>query len=279
MIKKNIQVKKASGKDESFTPYKLENSLLRAGADIETSSAIVKEIEEWIYDGVSTKQIYARAFSLLRPKKIAAALRYKVKQAILELGPSGYPFEIFIGKIFEKQGYSVQVGQILEGYCITHEMDVIATKENIQCLVECKFSSDEYKHINVHVPLYVRSRVDDIIKKRINFPEYQSFSFSGWVVTNKRFSQESIDYGKCSGLNLLGWDYPKGYSLSDLIERLKIYPITILNHLTKKEKQLLINQGIVTCSQILLNPEVLDKFGLTKKTHDVLLKEISDICN
>ncbi|MDO8929936.1 MAG: restriction endonuclease [Bacteroidota bacterium] len=274
----NILVRKASGVEEPFEKYKLERSLRNAGADDGLVQEIAKNIEEWITSGLTTKKIYSRAFSLLRRKEIGVAIRYKLKQAIMELGPSGYPFEDFIGHLFDKQGYEVKVGQILEGHCVTHEMDVIATENKIQHLVECKYSSDQGKQISVQVPLYVRSRINDIIKKREESPEYAGFSFSGWVVTNTRFSADALQYGKCSELHLLGWDYPYGNGLKDLIERLKIYPITILSQLTKDEKQTLLNRGIVICPQIFNKPEIIDSLQLSKTKYNALEKEINDLC-
>lgn len=277
--KNSIFIRKASGEEELFETYKLERSLRNAGADNVLIEEIVKNIVGWLSTGLTTKKIYSRAFSLLRRSKTGAASRYKLKQAIMELGPTGYPFENLIGKLFEQQGFEVKVGQIIDGTCVTHEMDVIATGKNVQHLVECKYSSDQGKQISVQVPLYVRSRVNDIIDKRKTFPEYAGFSFSGWVVTNTRFSADSLQYGNCSGLHLLGWDYPNGNGLKELIERLKIYPITILSNLTKKEIQHLLNQNIITCSQLKSNPEVLDALQLSKTKYNALTNEINEICN
>ncbi|HCY40665.1 MAG TPA: ATP-binding protein [Prolixibacteraceae bacterium] len=277
--KNSIFIRKASGEEELFETYKLERSLRNAGADNDLIDEIVKNIVGWLSTGLTTKKIYSRAFSLLRRSKTGAASRYKLKQAIMELGPTGYPFENLIGKLFEQQGFEVKVGQIIDGTCVTHEMDVIATGKNVQHLVECKYSSDQGKQISVQVPLYVRSRVNDIIDKRKTFPEYAGFSFSGWVVTNTRFSADSLQYGNCSGLHLLGWDYPNGNGLKELIERLKIYPITILSNLTKKEIQHLLNQDIITCSQLKSKPEVLDALQLSKTKYNALTNEINEICN
>ncbi len=278
-IKRNILVRKASGDEEPFEIFKLERSLRNAGADNDLVQEIVKNIAEWITSGLTTKNIYSRAFSLLSRKKKGVASRYKLKQAIIELGPTGYPFEDFIGHLFKKQGYEVKVGQMIEGYCVSHEMDVIATDKKIQHLIECKYSSDQGKQISVQVSLYVRSRVDDIIKKRKESPAYAHFSFSGGIVTNTRFSSDALQYGECSGLHMLAWDYPVGNGLKDLIERLKIYPITILGQLTKNEKQKLLNQGFVTCLQILNNPEILDSLQLSRTKYIALEKEINEICS
>lgn len=276
--KKNILIKKASGDEQVFIAEKLEHSLLNAGAKTETVAKIVADIQNWISPGVTTKEIYRRAFSILHREATTPAIRYKLKQAIFELGPTGYPFEFLIGQLFKQKGYTTQVGIIVEGHCITHEMDVIATLDYAQHLMECKYHKDQGKHVSIQVPLYVRSRVDDIIRKREGIEEYRGYSFTGWVVTNTSFSPDSIRYGRCSGLNLLAWDYPIGEGLKTMIEDFKIYPITILESLNTIEQQHLLNQGIVTCSQLLENTDSLQAFGFGQNKYDALKKEIKQIC-
>lgn len=275
---KTVLVKKASGEEEPFEKEKLIHSLRNAGAKNEVILKVVDDIENWIYSGVTTKKIYTRAFAILRRERTSAAIRYRLKQAIMELGPTGYPFEHLMGQIFRTQGFDTVVGTVIAGDCVSHEMDVVATNKNIQYLVECKYSKDQGKQVSIQVPLYVKSRVDDIIRKRKTLPEYEGLAFAGWVVTNARFSSDSIQYSKCRGLHLLAWDYPKGNGLKDIIEKLKIYPITVVHNLTKKEKQSLLNQGIVTSNQVLQNPTLLDDMQLSKKKSDAILKELNDIC-
>jgi len=273
-----ILIKKASGEEEPFSIDKLKRSLLNAGAKEETTSEILKDIENWIYPGVTTKKIYTRAFSILHREKTNSSLRYRLKQAILELGPTGYPFEILIGKLFQHMGFSTEVGVVIEGNCVSHEMDVIATHGSAQHLAECKYHKDQGKQVSVQVPLYVRSRVNDIISKRQSMQEYRDFDFTGWVITNTRFSSDSIQYGNCSGLKLLAWNYPAGNGLKENIEKYKLYPVTVLRNLMVKEKQSLMDQGIVTCSQLLENPDHLLSFALSKNKHNLLMKELHGIC-
>lgn len=275
---KVIIIKKASGDEEPFSSDKLKRSLLNAGAKNETIVKIVSDIENWIYPGITTRKIYSRAFSILRREKTTSSLRYSLKKAILELGPTGYPFEILIGKLFKHMGYKTEVGVVVDGKCVTHEMDVIATNDNLQHLVECKYHKDQGKQVSVQVPLYVRSRVDDIINKRKGMSEYNDFSFKGWVVTNTRFSLDSIQFGNCSGLNLLAWNYPAGNGLQENIEKYKIYPVTVLKNLTSKGKEYLLNEGIVTCSQLLKNLNSLNYLNLAKAKQNNLIKELNDIC-
>lgn len=273
-----IIIKKASGDEEPFSSEKLERSLINAGAKSETIESIIEDINTWIFNGVTTKQIYRKAFSMLRRKQKSAGNRYKLKQAILEIGPTGYPFETLIGEVFKKQGYSTEVGIVVEGGCITHEMDVIATRGKDQHLVECKYHKDQGKQVSIQVPLYVKSRVEDIAQTRRKLPAFADFYFHTWVVTNTRFSSDSIDYSRCNGLNLLAWDYPAGKGLKDMIEKYSLYPLTILHNLTMKEKHALMEQGIVTCTQLSAKPESLEALNLTQRKYNAVKRELEDIC-
>ena len=193
------------------------------------------------------------------------------------MGPTGYPFEHLIGELFKRQGYEIEVGQVVDGVTITHEIDVIATKNTQQHLMECKFAHDQGNRLSVQVPLYVHSRVNDIVEKRRQEEQYKDLSFTPWVVTNARFSSDSLEYSRCKGINLLGWDYPKGNALKDLIDREKIFPVTLLRHLNKKEKQQLMEKGIVTCAQLSEKPILLKELGLSKKKQQSVANELKEI--
>jgi hypothetical protein len=272
-----ILIRKASGEEEPFRVNKLKQSLRNAGAEEEVIEKIAEDISSWIYDGISTQKIYSRAFSLLKKKKYYAASRYKLKKAIMELGPTGFPFEHFIGKILEVQGFETEVGQVLNGKCVTHEVDVIATQDKKQYFVECKYATSQGKIFSIQVPLYIRSRVNDIIDKRKDDEKFKDFSFHGWVVTNTRFSTDAINYGTCSGLHLLSWDYPAQNGLKDIIDRRKVFPITVLHNLTIAQKQQLMKKGIVICRQIRENPEVLEPFQIEQRKLNSIMKEINDL--
>ena len=274
-----ILIRKASGESEFFDVSKLKHSLRRAGADSKTSESIAFEIETSLYEGISTRKIYGMAFRMLRKHDRKNALLYRLRQSLFELGPTGYPFEHFIGEIFKRRGFDVEVGKIIDGHCIAHEMDVIATNKTEQFLVECKYSKDQGKHVSVQVPLYVRSRVDDIIRKRAEMPVYSNLSFSAGLVSNSRFSSDSIEYSKCNGIFLLAWDYPQDEGLKEIIEKEKIFPVTALENLTRKQKTQLMEQGIVTCKQLFSNMEILAEFSISEKKLINLEKELDDILN
>ena len=273
-----IQITKATGEKESFQSEKLTESLKRAGANEKLIADIVAEVENWLTEGVSTKKIYAKAFNLLRKKRRSFAARYSLKNALMDLGPTGYPFEQFVGQIFAIQGFDTMVGQLVQGQCVQHEVDVVASQNHTQYLVECKFYNTQDKHANVQVPLYIRSRVNDIEAKRKQLPEFNGYTFYGWIVTNTRFTTDAMDFGKCSGLHLVSWDYPKGHSLKDMIDKYRMFPITTLTELNKREKQQLMDKGVVLCRQVVSNPKVLEDIGIKKPKITKVLDEANDLC-
>ena len=279
IMKKSILITKASGKKEPFSVDKLKRSLKRSGADDKMIEEIANDIELWLDQNVTTKKIYTKAFTLLRKKKRAIAARYSLKKAIMELGPSGYPFEYLIGQVFKHWGYHVEIGRIVQGHCVTHEVDILYTGDKEQGYVECKYYNSSGKYANVQVPLYIRSRVNDIINKHKTLPQFAGFSFHGWVVTNTRFTADAEKYGLCCGLNLMGWDFPQGNSLKENIEKYTFFPITVLTELTKAQKAQLLEKGIVLCRQLKRHPnELYNVTGVDEKKQKKVMQEVDNLC-
>jgi hypothetical protein len=276
MKKDEFIILKASGKRAKFSTPKLKNSLRQSGADEMTISQIINVVRDELYQGISTKEIYNRAFSLLKKSKSIYASKYKLKKAIYELGPTGFPFERFVAAILQYSGYKVDVGKILQGKCVTHEIDVIAKRKEEHIIVECKFHSDRSIKCNVKIPLYIHSRYNDVVANYVNGSNCPS---EGWVVTNTQFTKDAITYGKCSGLHLLSWDFPKNNGLKDRIDRLGLYPITVSTLMTIKEKQFLLSRDIVLCRQLLNDTFYLDHLGVSEKRKQKIIKEINLLCS
>lgn len=279
MNKADIDITKSTGEVVQFSISKLRASLRRSGADDLTVDQIINVVRDELYQGISTKEIYNRAFSLLKKKKSVFASKYKLKKAIYELGPTGFPFEGFIGALLEYSGYDVQIGQIIPGKCVSHEIDVIATKNSQHILAECKFHSEEGRNCDVKVPLYINSRYLDILEFNKDLSNKKLSPNEGWVITNTRFTTAAIQYGNCVGLHLLSWDYPKENSLKDRIDRLGLYPITVSTLLTKREKEFLLSRDIVLCRQLVNDTFYLDHLGISEVRKEKILNEIGLLCH
>lgn len=277
--KEDIDIVKFSGETVKFSIEKLKNSLKRTGADNNTIEQIVNTVRDELYQGISTKEIYNRAFSLLKKKKSYLASKYKLKKAIYELGPTGFPFERFVSAVLKFSGYETEVGKIIQGTCVSHEIDVVAHKNNHTTVIECKFHSDPSLKCNVKVPLYINSRYIDVKTHWNSNKNNGTILNEGWVVTNTRFTHEAWQYGKCAGLYLLSWDYPKQNGLKDRIDRLGLYPITVSTLLTKREKQFLLNRNIVLCRQLVGDHFYLDHLGVSDIRKEKILNEIKMLCN
>ncbi len=273
-----MQITKANGELAPFQVKKLAFSLKKAGAAALTIQQIVSSISSILYEGISTKEIYKKAFMLLRKYSRPTAARYKLKKAIMELGPTGYPFENFIGKILEYEGFKTEVGVVMQGHCVTHEVDVTALKENEHYLVECKFHTDQGATCNVKIPLYIQSRFKDLETQWLKRKDHSTKFHKGWVYTNTRFTTDAIQYGECAGLGLVSWDYPPHNNLKSRIDSSGLHPITCLTSLTKKEKQDLLNKGVVLCKEIRNKPSFLEAVGIKAIKQKSILKEANELC-
>ncbi|MFA5299477.1 MAG: restriction endonuclease [Lutibacter sp.] len=274
-----ITVKKNSGEIEQFSTQKLEESLKRSGASKQEVQTIIKIISPMIYNGISSDVIYGKAYFLLKKLNKVSASKYSLKRAIFDLGPTGFPFEKLIGALLKEKGYETKVSVILNGECITHEIDILAEKDGNIYAIECKFHSDAKAVSNVKVPLYINSRFLDIQKQWNSNEKNKTHLKQGWLVTNTRFTQDAINYGNSIGLRMLSWDYPKNNGISKNIDEFCLYPITVLTSLRKNEKLQLIKNNVILVKEIIVDPTVLEDLNITYHNKLNIIEEAKELCN
>ncbi len=271
----SIRVTKVTGEVVDFSLSKLKKSLIHSGASDKTIDKITSYILQNVYDGITSGEIYKMAYEQLRDIRAVFASKYKLKKAIYELGPSGFPFERLIAIIFDKMGYQTKVGEIVQGKCVSHEIDVLLLKKDVFSMVECKFHSSDQYICNIKVPLYINSRFRDINKHWKGEKPLKNV----WIATNTRFSQDAIDYANCNGIHLLSWNYPKDKGLKELVNCFNLYPLTTLTLLSEEEKDELLNQGIVLCSELYQTNSLMNKIGVSKVRKQKVMEEIEDLCH
>lgn len=266
----SINVVKADGTTEVFKVGKLKRSLERAGATKQEITSIITNVEKTLHDGIKTQEIYRHAFELLRESEAPTRARYSLRRALFGLGPTGFPFEDFLARLFQTEGYTTTTRVELQGKCTMHELDIAAYNETDSFVVEAKFHSRPGVKSDLQVALYSFARLMDLTETRICNEALCDISRL-LVVTNTKFTSTAEKYAECSGLELLSWDYPKHNNLHDRIQKSGLYPVTVLQTLSQSQKRALLSRGVITCSDLLTKPSLLRYAHIgTRKTESVL---------
>lgn len=268
-----VTVIKSDGTRQLFDEEKLVQSLRRAGASSEAVEETVDQVEREMKDGVTTAEIYTRAFELLKKHSHRAAVKYSIRRAIFELGPDGFPFEKFVARIFNVWGYEAVTDQILLGTCVDHEVDVVAWKGQELAVVEAKFHNEFGLKSDLKVVLYVKARYDDLADSSFEYGGARRKMTERWLITNTKFTDKAVKYGECNKLKMIGWNYPAQGNLHDLIEKHALHPVTSLTTLSSMQKKDLIGRGALICSDIVNKPELLRDIGVKDDLADKILEE------
>lgn len=274
----DVWVIKTSGARERFSMNKLRRSLTRSGADDETINKIVEHLVPEIHDGMKTSQIYKHAYSILKKSKYPAAIRYSLRKAVMELGPSGFPFEKFVAEVLRGKGFTAQTGIILPGFCVSHEVDVLMEKGDRHIFAECKFHNQQGIKTDVKVALYVHARFMDLQKGHDLKEGLSPKIHEGWLITNTKLTSDAIDYANCAGLTVIGWDYPEKGNLQDLILEAGVHPLTFLSTLSQSDKNSLLEQGIVMCRDLKNSPAPLKSIGFSDEQIRNVVSEVDQVC-
>lgn len=277
-VEDSIWVIKSTGEREQFQLKKLRRSLARSGADDETTERIIKHIIPELHNGMKTSQIYKHAYSILKKNKYPAAIRYSLRKAVMELGPSGFPFEKFVAEVLRRKGYIARTGVILPGFCVSHEVDVLMEKGEKHIFAECKFHNQQGIKTDVKVALYVYARFLDLQKAHDVKENSTTKIHEGWLITNTKLTTDAVQYASCAGLTVIGWDYPEKGNLQDLILETGVHPLTFLTTLSQSEKNQLLGQGIVMCRELKNSPAPLKSIGFSDEQIDRVVKEVDRVC-
>ncbi len=274
-----MRVKKYSGELVTFDPESLRYSLTRSGASAEEVDKVYKDIQSHLYDGISTRELYERAYEALKKHRSSYAARYSLKKALRDLGPEGFYFEKWIGRLFAADGYETTTGQTVQGHAVSHEIDVVAAKNGTMLAIECKFRNDVDAKISVTTPMYFMSRIKDISYIGYNFfGELRQFT-DGWLATNAYLTADSKSFGEYYRLNLLAWDYPKESSIKLRVDNNGLYPVTCLTTLNQMEKASLLRHQCILVRDLVEHPDFLEQLQINGSKRESILKEATELIN
>lgn len=274
----SILITKQSGETAPFSKDSLRKSLLNSGADEIDAEKICQKIEKEIYNGITTKELYEKAFKLLKEIRSSIAARYSLKRALQDLGPEGFYFEKWVAKVFEVQGYDTITGQQLTGKSsVNHEIDVVISNRDTDIVCECKFRNDIDAKISVTTPMYFLSRFNDLKNREFTFFNRSFKPNKGFLITNAFFTSDSIAFAECYHINLISWNYPEEYSIKRLTDKQGLYPITCLTTLTKEEEKILLSKNCILVRELVRNPVLLDHFKFSDDRKKIILNEAREL--
>lgn len=262
---------KSNKEKEPYQKEKIITSLKRLNINQEEIDRILFLIDKKLPEIVSTKRLFQFIFENLKRIQPAVSFKYNLKQSIFKLGPAGYSFEKFVAHLFKLYGYEAKHNLFLKGKCLTYEIDLLAEKENVLYIGECKFHQFNWKVNDVKTVLYSHARFLDIKQNLVQ----KSFPM---VITNTRFTSEAIKYADCYQIKLLAWDFPQE-SLPYLIDNSKAYPLTIFDFLPLKVLQNFFSYDLVLIQDILKKDKsYLKKIsGLSDQAIENLILQIKGI--
>ncbi|GAA4141355.1 hypothetical protein GCM10022216_21330 [Sphingobacterium kyonggiense] len=272
-------VKKYSGELVPFDESALRRSLTRSGASDKEVEMVYNSIKDAVYDGITTRELYELAFAALKSKKNSYAARYSLKKALRELGPEGFYFEKWVARMFQEDGFEAITGQTVQGHAVSHEIDVVALKDDTFLAMECKFRNDADAKISVTTPMYFKSRFEDISGIDYSFFNQKKQFTAGWLVTNAYLTSDSIDFGRYYKMNLLSWDYPRGSSIKARVDNNGEYPVTCLTTLTQQDKAMLLKNQCILVKDLIRDPKVLDRIQVAGNKKDSILQEANELIN
>lgn len=254
--KKRIFIKKANGQSVPFNPYKVIGTCMRAGASKKLAKRVSEQISLKVHDGMSTREVYRLVLYLLTHLETGGATshRYKLKDAIMKLGPAGFVFENYVSRILEDHGYQIRgIRKTMQGRCVQHELDIVVYSPDSKkkAFVECKYHNYPGVFTGLKESLYTHARFLDL-----------KDNFDGeMLVCNTKVSEEVITYATCIGQQIVSWRYPSNKSLETMIQDKGLYPLTILP-LTKNELFAISRNNIMVAKDLLS----IDKYHLSTMT-------------
>ena len=278
---KKFYVLNSRGEREPFLVKKVYRGVCKSGVNKEIAKKITKIIQKKAFPGISTSKIAKRIKELLLKESPRAALKFNLKEGMLKLGPTGFPFEKYIGEVFSDLGYTVKLNLRPRGVCgVLYEIDFLAKKDKIFYLGECKYHQKAGGRVDLGIALVNYARFLDL-KKSSLFKKNKNSKVKTIIVTNTKFTSQAIKYSEYQGVSLLGWKYPKERGLETLIEKKSLYPITILPSLKPELKDIFIKAGKILVRDILkIDPQKFSrKYKIPLWKLQKLIKEADILLN
>ena len=256
----DILITKANGAKQFFDREKIVRTCLRMGADRRTAYEVTEKVERRLYDGISSAKILQMIFLFMRKGQPNVTRLYDLRKGISLMTPKP-EFEIFVQILLAHNGFEVTPNQIIAGNCVEHEVDAVAKKNGVTYFVEAKHHFNYHALTGLDESRIARALLEDVTEA-YELGKISQKIDKAMIVTNTKYSEHAMKYGKCRNILQIGWNTPADLSLQNMIEETNLYPLSCLKDLKKDIREKLLQSGIVLLKQV----SAEDLAALARKT-------------
>jgi hypothetical protein len=204
-------------------------------------------------------------FLFMRKKQPSVNHLYDLRKGLSLMTPKP-EFEIFVQILLAHNGFEMSPNKTLDGNCVDHEVDAIAKKDGVTYFVEAKHHFNYHALTGLDESRIARAILEDVIESYELGKSKQKID-RAMIVTNTKYSEHAMRYGKCRNILQIGWNTPENLSLQDMIEERNLHPLSCLRDLKRDIRDKLVQSGIVLLKQVTEeDPRVLARrTGLPKQ--------------
>jgi hypothetical protein len=230
------------------------------GANSKVAFEVAEKIEGRLYNGISTQIILRMIFRFMRKYKPEIGRLFDLRRGLSLMNPKP-EFELFVQVLLMHNGFEVRPSQILKGKCVEHEVDAIARKEGVTYFVEAKHHLSYHSLTGLDESRIARAILEDV-NEGFTPSRFDWKIDRAMIVTNTKYSEHAIRYGKCRNILQIGWSSPENLGLQTMIEEKRLYPLSCLKDLSGEIRMRLVESGIVLIGQLFSE----NLYELAKKT-------------
>ncbi len=271
------QVTKMNGQVVKYEEQNVRQALQRIGLKEDKIKSILASVRKELTPKIKTSKLFSIVDKELKKKVPWAAARFNLRNAITKLGPAGFHFEKYVASVLSAYGYKTETPDTYQGACIEHEIDVTAEKDGRRVFIEAKFRHDFRAAINIKDTMSTWTRFLDLVDgaKLDLCPHFDEV----WLITNARFTDQSMQFGHCKNMKLVGWNHPEERTFAQMVDLDALYPITILESLTGDELEAFSKANLMLCRDFSdLDPDQLANVsGLPETRAKEILTECKQV--
>ncbi len=243
-----VLVTKADGSVEPYSREKVVRTCLKMGVGRGEAEDVADYVEQRLYEGVSTGEVYRVIMQRLRKHRPEIAFRRDLRAAISLLRPKP-DWELFVRMLLAKDSYRVEGNRLLRGRCVENEVDGLLYSGSEIILLETKHHANPHTKTALDIPREARSIFEDVVEGYEL--GYHAVKPTGTVIVcNTKLTEQAVQYANCRGIRFISWKYPTGRGLEDLIEMHNVYPTTLLSEVSGAVEAALGDAGIVSLGQL-----------------------------